>query len=59
MEEAPEVVVQVGEREQQPVVLEQQAKVIVEVTGLLGGTHLVVVAQVQQVKMVGQTAAQV
>lgn len=59
MEEAPEVVVQVVEREQEPVVLEQQAKAFVEVTGLLGGTHLVVVAQVQQVKMVGQTAAQV
>jgi hypothetical protein len=41
------------------VVLERQTKAFVEVTGLLGGTHLVVVAQVQQVKMVGQTAAQV
>jgi hypothetical protein len=59
MDSAPEVVVQVGEREVELVVLERQTKAFVEVTGLLAGTHLVVVAQVQQVKMVGQTAAQV
>jgi hypothetical protein len=59
MDSAPEVVVQVGEREMELVVLERQTKAIVEVIGLLGGTHLVVVAQVQQVKMAGQTAAQV